>query len=227
MTPWRYQHVRFLTPLAVAAMLCVVLAGTWVSAQDLVSGGRPFQGRPQSLPGALECELYDEGGEGVAYRETDGRNHGSGELNKAGTDRDNFRKDEHVDISYTKNDWDNSPFNLVPQQLGRFYMGWTATGEWVRYTVDVARAGQYSLGVMYTARYDGGFVLKLDGREVGGPVRLSSTAHAMDERRNWHHWNYHEHKDSVALPAGRHVITLEILEPGNLNLDRIDFSLVP
>ena len=227
MVPLQSPTLRLVAPLAVAATLCLVLAGAGVSAQGRAYEGRPFQGRVQALPGTLECELYDEGGEGVAYHDTDGRNHGSGELNKGGTDRDNFRKDEDVDISYTKNDWDNSPFNLVPQDLGRFYLGWTAAGEWVRYTVDIARAGRYALGVMYTARYDGGFVLKMDGREVGPPVRLTSTANAIDERRNWHHWNYHQQEDAVTLPAGRHVLTLEILEPGNLNLDRIDFSLVP
>ena len=187
--------------------------------------GKPFQGRVQSLPGRLECEFYDQGGEGVAYHETDGRNHGSGELNKGDSERDNFRKDENVDLSYTKRDWDNSEFNRVPQELGRFYLGWTATGEWVRYTVDIAKSGRYSLGVMYTSRYEGGVLLKCDERQVGPPIRLASTADVRDERRNWHHWNYHEQKDAVFLPAGRHVLTVMILDPGNLNLDRIDFSL--
>lgn len=186
--------------------------------------GKPFQGRVQSLPGPLECEFYDEGGEGVAYHETDGRNHGSGELNKGGNDRDQFRKDENVDLSYTKNDWDNSAFNRVAQELGRFYVGWTATGEWVRYTVDIATSGRYSLGVMYTSRYDGGIMLRCDEQAAGLPVRLASTANDKDERRNWHHWNYHEQKNALFLPAGRHVLTIRILDPGNLNLDRIDFT---
>ena len=188
--------------------------------------GRPFQGRVQSVPGRLECEFYDEGGEGVAYHETDGRNHGSGELNKGDSDRDKFRKDESVDLSYTKDGWDNSEFNRVPQELGRFYVGWTATGEWVRYTVDVAKSGRYTLGVMYTSRYDGGILLECDEREAGPPLRLASTADARDERRNWHHWNLHEQKDAVFLPAGRHVLTIKILDPGNLNLDRIGFTPV-
>jgi len=187
--------------------------------------GKPFQGRVQALPGKIECEFCDEGGEGVAYHETDGRNHGSGELNKGGADRDNFRKDEHVDISYTKTDWDNSAFNRVPQELGRFYLGWTATGEWVRYTVDITKAGRYSLGVMYTSRYDGGILLRCNERAVGPPIRLASTADVRDERRNWHHWNYHQQPDAVFLPAGRHVLTILILDPGNLNLAQIDFTL--
>jgi hypothetical protein len=189
--------------------------------------GKPFQGRAQSLPGQLQCELYDEGGEGVAYHETDGRNHGSGELNKGDSDRDNFRKEENVDLSYTKHDWDNSQFNLVTQELERFYLGWTATGEWVRYTVDIAKAGRYSVGVMYTARYDGGILVKCDERASGPPIRLASTANDRDERRNWHHWNFHEQKDAVFLPAGRHVLTIRILDPGNLNLDRIEFTSAP
>jgi hypothetical protein len=187
--------------------------------------GKPFQGRLQPIPGQLECEFYDEGGEGVAYHETDGRNHGSGELNKGSANRDNFRKEESVDVSYTKNDWDNSEFNRVPQELGRFYLGWTARGEWVRYTVDITKAGRYSLGVMYTSRYDGGILLRCNERAVGPPIRLASTADVRDERRNWHHWNYHKQQDAVFLPAGRHVLTIMILDPGNLNLDRIDFTL--
>jgi endoglucanase len=186
--------------------------------------GKPFQGRVQSIPGLLECEFYDEGGEGVAYHETDGRNHGSGELNKGDSERDNFRKDENVDLSYTKRDWDNSEFNRVPQKLDRFYLGWTATGEWVRYTIDIAKSGRYSLGVMYTSRYDGGILLQCDERAAGPAIRLASTADNRDERRNWHHWNYHEQPDAVFLPAGRHVLTIKILDPGNLNLDRIDFT---
>jgi endoglucanase len=186
--------------------------------------GSPFQGRVQSLPGLLECEFYDQGGEGVAYHDGDGRNHGSGELNRGDNDRDRFREQENVDISYTKDDWDNSDYNRVDQELGRFYLGWTAPGEWVRYTVDIAQPGLYTIGVMYTARYDAEILLRCGERPTGPPIRLSSTADSRDTSRNWHHWNYHLQQEAVSLPAGRHVLTLRVLDPGNLNLDRIDFS---
>jgi hypothetical protein len=40
---------------------------------------------------------------GVAYHETDGRNHGSGEFSKGGgADRDNFRKDEDSTSASTR-----------------------------------------------------------------------------------------------------------------------------
>ncbi len=141
----------------------------------------------------------------MAYHEVDGRNHGSGELNRAGGDLDKFRKDENVDISYTNDDWDNSRFNRVPQELGRLYLGWTAPGEWVRYTVNIERSGTYTVGVMFTARYAGSIQLECDGQPAGDPIRLTSTADDRDERRNWHHWNYHEEKSAIKLPAGRHI----------------------
>jgi hypothetical protein len=54
-------------------------------------------------------------------------------------------------------------------------------------------------------------------------VGSCSCRNSAKTRRNWHHWNFHEQKHAVFLPAGRHVLTIKILDPGNLNLDRIDF----
>jgi hypothetical protein len=48
--------------------------------------GQPFHdavhqtGAP-SIPGIVQCALYDLGGEGVAYHDTDATNNGSGKLN--------------------------------------------------------------------------------------------------------------------------------------------------
>ena len=58
---------------------------------------------PQKIPGRVLCAYDDFGGEGVAYHDTDSRNHGSGELNPAdGTYLNEFRIHEGVDTSYTK-----------------------------------------------------------------------------------------------------------------------------
>src|SRR5450631_1199697 len=62
-----------------------------------------YQGGPQKVPGRVLCAYYDLGGEGVAYHDTDPKNHGSGELNPAdGTYLNEFRIHEGVDTSYTK-----------------------------------------------------------------------------------------------------------------------------
>ena len=76
--------------------------------------GTPYQdgyynGGAQKIPGVVHCAYYDRGGEGVAYHDTDAKNHGSGELNPAnGTYLNEFRMGEGVDTSYTK-------FKLDPQ----------------------------------------------------------------------------------------------------------------
>ena len=107
------------------------------------------------------------------------------------------------------------------------YLGWTAPGEWVRYTVDVAQSGPYAVSVRYTARYDESIVLECDGRPAGEPIRLESTDHREDEARNWHHWNEVVDGGVVILPAGRHVLTVKIGTRGNLNLDRLRFRPLP
>jgi len=51
----------------------------------------------QTIPGKLQCEFYDLGGEGIAFHDTDSKNEGSGGLNPAdGTYLNEFRKNEGV-----------------------------------------------------------------------------------------------------------------------------------
>ena len=50
--------------------------------------GQPYRdaahaGGPQKIPGAVFCAYFDDGGEGVAYHDTDAVNSGSGKLNPA------------------------------------------------------------------------------------------------------------------------------------------------
>ncbi len=113
--------------------------------------GKPFsderyQSGPQKIPGKVQCEYYDFGGEGVAYHDTDSINSGSGGLNPAdGTYLHEFRIKEAVDISYTKMDTnviDNNPYNFVEPIPNQLYVGWTNPGEWTKYTVDVEQIGK-------------------------------------------------------------------------------------
>jgi hypothetical protein len=74
-----------------------------------------YLGGPQKVPGRVLCAYYDLGGEGVAYHDTDPKNHGSGELNLAdGTYLNKFRIHEGVDTSYTKFDRKPDPFDDNP-----------------------------------------------------------------------------------------------------------------
>ncbi|QEM14401.1 carbohydrate-binding protein [Mucilaginibacter rubeus] len=182
----------------------------------------------QQLPGRLECEYYDEGGEGIAYHDTDSINNGSGKLNPAnGSFLNEFRMKEGVDISYTKTgNIDNNPYNKVPRDLNKLYVGWTQPGEWINYTVKVNKAGTYPIGVLYTSNGNGTISVDIDGKDATGPLNIASTHDDRDTVawRQWHHWNASDSIGSITLKKGAHVLTLHILTNGNMNLDHLNFG---
>ncbi len=75
---------------------------------------RPYYGTVRSIPGRIEAENFDEGGEGVAYSDTTVDNLG-GEY-----------RAEAVDIEQSKDDGEG------------YSIGWVRDGEWLEYTVDVS-----------------------------------------------------------------------------------------
>ena len=83
----------------------------------------PAQRQPASLPGRIEAEDYDTGGEGVAYHDNETANLGGV-----------YRPAEGVDIE------------RLPAGDG-FNVGWIRPGEWLRYTVNVSAGGAYPVRV--------------------------------------------------------------------------------
>ncbi|CAM9191796.1 unnamed protein product, partial [Hapterophycus canaliculatus] len=75
-----------------------------------------FGGIPAIVPGTIQAEDFDTGGEGVGYSDTDIPNNGGA-----------YRMSEAVDISMTG---DQDGYNV----------GWIRAGEFLRYTVDVSKA---------------------------------------------------------------------------------------
>ncbi len=237
-------------PRALAAWLCRTLSGAMLAplflgptparAGDRVDAGGPWLARyagkpfananfagPAAIPGKVECEYYDTGGEGVAYHDSDAVNSGSGMLNPANGDPLNeFRMHEAVDLSYTKGGGiDDNPFNRYAPPLRSLYVGWTAVGEWLNYTVEVKRSGAYVLSIPYTANGNGSISLTLDGDQRLATIEIPSTIDPKDPLawRQWHHWALLTNAATVSLPAGRHVLTLRIEANGNMNLDSIGF----
>lgn len=78
----------------------------------------PYNGTAHAIPGRIQAEHYDTGGEGVAYHDTGAANQG-GALRSDGVDL----------LAIT----------------GGTCVSHTADGEWLDYTVDVAEAGSYDL----------------------------------------------------------------------------------
>ena len=156
--------------------------------------GSPFadavhKAGPPNIPGVVQCALYDLGGEGVAYHDTDTVNNGSGKLNlEPGHQRAHaseylwhFRQGEGVDLSFVK-DWaDLNHTNLVSPHLNQLYIGWTENGEWCHYTVNVLQPGTYRIRCLYafqanTVNFD------LNGQPAAECRLPVSTP-------GYHHWN--------------------------------------
>src|SRR5450631_3412777 len=139
--------------------------------------GKAWQNKMQEVPGRIEFEFYNEGGEGIAYHDSDTVNNGSGRLNPAnGTYLNEFRMKEGVDISYTKShNIDDNPYNKVPPKMDQLYVGWTKPGEWINYTIKVNESGFYRVNFMYTSNGDGAISLDIDGKRVGDDLEVIST----------------------------------------------------
>src|SRR5207244_9013837 len=85
--------------------------------------GSPINGVPAAVPGKIQTEDFNTGGEGIAYHDGDAANNGG-----------QYRTNEGVDIETTGDTG------------GGYDVGWTAAGEWMKYTVNVANAGSYNIG---------------------------------------------------------------------------------
>lgn len=197
--------------------------------------GKPYEDAEyksgmQAIPGRVFCAYYDLGGEGIAYHDETKENHGSGELNpEDGSYLHSFRIDEGVDISYTKsNDMDNSQYNFVQPPMNVLYVGWTSPGEWVKYTVDIKKSGEYAVGLMYTSNQGGKISLSVDDVDMTGQINIDSTYREDDpvDWRQWHHWNKANNIAKITLTEGVHVLTLHTVEEGQMNYAWLDFELV-
>lgn len=188
-------------------------------------------GGAQKVPGKVVCAYYDLGGEGVAYHDSDAKNNGSGALNPAdGTYLNEFRINEGVDTSYTKfkrdPPIDDTPYDKVTPPAELLYVGWTVPGEWFNLTVDVAQAGDYTTDLLYTSNRGGAIAIDVNGATATGPLTIPTTYDAKDpvDWRQWHHWNVEPNIAKLHLAAGRNVLTIHIVDQGQMNLAVFDFK---
>jgi hypothetical protein len=211
-----------------AALLFVLFLAAGCSKHP---GSEPYaDGVPQKIPGRVQCEFYDLGGEGISFHDSDSVNHGSGHLNPPdGSFLHEFRMAEAVDISYTKSGGvDDNGFNFTEPEPSSLYVGWTEPGEWLNFTVSVEESGAYRVGLMLTSNRGGTVALSVDGKDITGPLAVRSTYVAADTVtwRQWHHWNFQDSLAVIRLEKGKRILTLRTVSDGNMNYDYLNFSPV-
>ena len=148
---------------------------------------RPYGGNAHKVPGKIVIGRYDEGGQGVGYYDTTSRNVSS----------TTWRTAEGVDG-------------------GEHTVGHVCTGEWLRYTVDVAEAGEYRLTFTYGTPDKGNHAVQVAcDDDILGSLKLHP-----HEYSDWRSTTKGEM--DVRLPAGRHVLTLLLF--GQFNFSDFELS---
>jgi hypothetical protein len=115
-------------------------------------GQTPYGGTARAVPGIIQAEDFDNGGEGVAFHDNDAANQGGQYRTTA------------VDLETTSD------------AGGGANVGWMDTGEWLEYTVTVQTAGTYSLRARVASNAAGGaFRLEANGIDTTGSVAVAPT----------------------------------------------------
>ena len=144
------------------------------------SGGEgPYGGTPAAVPGTVQAENYDTGGQGVGY-----------EVSSTNGSANSYRSDG-VDLEATTDTG------------GGYDIGWTAAGQWFKYTVNVATAGTYTVGFRVAAPgavTDALHITNSSGVNLTGSVSIPATG-------GYQTWT--NVTATVTLPAGEQTLTLD------------------
>jgi YVTN family beta-propeller protein len=141
------------TTKAVIGTIAVGRTPVAIAFSPRVPGAGAFGGTPRAVPGRVEAEDYDVGGQGRGYLDT-----------TAGNEQgyDVYRADD-VDITTSGE--------------GGYLVGWLAAGEWLNYTMAVPTAGLYTIQVRVGTPLPGRtFHIEVDEVDVSGPLTVPETA---------------------------------------------------
>ncbi len=133
------------------------------------------------IPGAIQAEDYDEGGQGVAYFDTTSGNTGGA-----------YRNDD-VDIEFSES------------AVNQHNVGWIEAGEWLRFTVDVTTSATVRVRYRVASQEAGPFSLSLS---VDGDVVDTVTFNGTGGWQNW--INVHS-PQPFEITAGTRVVRLDFL----------------
>ncbi|MBU1097597.1 MAG: hypothetical protein CVV23_11590 [Ignavibacteriae bacterium HGW-Ignavibacteriae-2] len=157
----------------------------------------PYLGVPISVPGLIEAENYDIGGQGIAYNDSDPL------INNGLQSGTQFRQSEGVDIQTSGE--------------GGYNVGWIEDGEWLNYMISVKSSGIYSLIVRAATPNSGSkFRIEIDGQDLTGSVNILSTG-------GYQNWGTIT-RPGINLKYGDHVLKI-IAEKGGFNLDNLTLRL--
>lgn len=151
-----------------------------------------YLGTALALPGTVQVENYDIGGEGLTYHDIDEANQGKA-----------YRLNDGVDLNqYT---------------TGKYSLGYVATGEWLEYTINVPKAGNYTISAYVGSPNTGGqFTLKFKNGTTSAFAVSSTGSYST----------FKPISKNFALLEGEQIMRLYITQTPDFDLDYINFSFV-
>jgi len=167
-----------------------------ISVRDTQS---PYGGTPASIPGTIQFENFDLGGQDSAYYDS-----------SPGSDVTpvvNFRTTEDVDIE-----------NCTDVGAG-YNIGYATAGEWLEYTVNVAASGMYNVTFRVACNGDSRTLsLQTNGVTIVNNLAIPNTA-------GWQTWS-DVTVNNIQLTAGVQILRLTIGATDYVNLNYMTFTSV-
>ena len=166
-----------------------------------VNGKRsPYRSSPISIPGVIQAENFDKGGEGLTFHDSDDTREGD----------TNYRSDgEGVD--FVKGN-------------GGTAIGYTAKNEWLEYTIDVQMAGSYSyIATVSSGTSGSGFKIGLN--KNGSITNLATIKVPQTGNNNWDTYTTVEGQLSKDLEEGQQILRFTITND-QCNIDKVELKCV-
>ena len=162
-----------------------------------VNGRRePYLGTPIAIPGVIQAENFDKGGEGFTFHDSDSNREGDV----------NYRSDSEG-VDFVKGN-------------GGTAIGYTAANEWLEYTIDVKEPGEYKYAATVSSGTTGSaFTIAL--KTATSTYNLAKVNVNQTGNNDWGTYKVQEGKLSRKLQAGEQLIRITI-NGANCNIDKIE-----
>ena len=164
-----------------------------------VNGKRtPYANKPITIPGVIQAENFDKGGEGLTFHDSDSNREGD----------KNYRSDgEGVDFVVGN---------------GGTAIGYTAANEWLEYSINVIEAGKYSYDATVSSGTTGsGFSIGLV--KNGSVTTLARVSVPQTGSSNWDTYKVVSGDLSRNLEEGEQILRITITG-AQCNIDKIELK---
>ncbi len=150
---------------------------------------KPFHGTAFTVPGTIEAEDYDQGGQGISF-------HDQEQITQGGAYRTG-----PVDIGE------------LTGGVSGYYVGWTAAGEWLEYTIAVNKGMKVNFTLLLACSNGGGELhFELNGKMLTNHLFIGATGGEQQFKAFT--------LSDIYLPEGVHQLRL-VIDKGEMNIDHI------